>query len=205
MNIFPIFATGLGVEKAPEGLPFARKVFAENKNLIKPLPYSPNYATTLRGYKRNNIKIDHKNTSNLEKLKKTIYEHAFKFFVGCGYDGDANDLEVVNIWLNEIKSGAPSTLHAHYGYQISGCFYVDVPKDASGIMFTNTNINLPFGDVSCKAYTIFNSASWEINPQEGDMYFWRSDLGHYVAEGNFTGIRRSIAFDINVIAKLKEE
>jgi uncharacterized protein (TIGR02466 family) len=205
MNIFPIFATGLGVEKAPEGLPFARKVFAENKNLIKPLPYNPNYATTLRGYKRNDIKIDHKNTSNLEKLKKTIYEHALKFFAGCGYDDDANDLEVVNIWLNEIKSKAPSTLHVHYGYQISGCFYVDVPKDASSIMFTNANINMPFGNVSCKAYTIFNSASWEINPQEGDMYFWRSDLGHYVTEGNFTGVRRSIAFDINVIAKLKEK
>lgn len=203
MNIFPIFATGLGLAKVPEELPFARKLFTENKNIIKALPYSPNYATTLRGYKRNNIEIDHKNTSNLEKVKQIIYEHALKFFISCGYNDDENDLEVVNIWLNEIKAGPASTQHVHYGYQISGCFYVDVPKNASSIMFIDDGINLPFGAVSSKTYTVFNSTSWQINPEEGDIYFWRSDLVHYVAGGDFSGVRRSIAFDINVIDKLK--
>lgn len=203
MNLIPMFAVGLGIEKVPDGLPFARKIFVENKNLLHEVLGSPNHFTTLMGYKRNTVITNHKNTENLEKLKYLFYTNAYKFFCACGYDIDKYDLEVVNLWLNEMKAGGKANRHIHYGYQISGCYYVDMPKGSENIMFFNGYDNPAFGTVDSKAYTMFNSGSWHMNPEEGDMYFWRSDIEHQVVNNKFEGIRRTIAFDINVIDRIK--
>ena len=197
-----MFAIGLGVQNSPEGLPFARKMFTENKKMLKSVSNTPGHLTTLGGYKRNTTIVTHKDTTNLRNIKKLIYTNAFNFFAGCGYDTTKYDLEVVNLWLNEMRSGCEHKRHIHYGYQISGCYYVDVPKDAGDILFTNNDVNIAFGMVDSKTYTMFNSATWRMTPEEGDMYFWRSDLPHQVLNNKFNGIRRSIAFDINVLDKV---
>jgi uncharacterized protein (TIGR02466 family) len=98
-----------------------------------------------------------------------------------------------------MKSETEHPRHVHYGFQISGCFYVDVPKNSGGIMFSNPESLMPFGSSRVQTYTMFNSATWRMNPEEGDMYFWRSDLRHQVLSESFIGVRRSIAFDISVI------
>jgi uncharacterized protein (TIGR02466 family) len=202
VDIFPVFAVALGVEKVSEGLAPARKMFVENKKLLKPLPNEDNFATTLVGYNRNNFSNEHKNTASLKTVKSLIYKHGLKFFEDCGYDIVRHDIEVSNIWLNEMKSETEHPRHLHYGFQISGCFYVDVPENSGNIMFSNLDHLLPFGaSSSIKNYTIFNSLSWSLNPEEGDMYFWRSDLPHQVLSKSFIGVRRSIAFDISVIAR----
>ena len=205
MDIFPISAIGLGVQKAPEGLPFARKMFIENEKMLKAVPNTPGHLTTLSGYKRNTTIVTHKDTTNFRNIKKLIYTHAFNFFAGCGYDTTKYDLEVVNLWLNEmrdIKNICEHDIHSHYGYQISGCFYVDMPKNTGGILFINNDINVAYSAIDIKTYTIYNSRTWCINPEEGDMYFWRSDVAHQVLSSEFSGVRRSIAFDINVLDKV---
>jgi uncharacterized protein (TIGR02466 family) len=198
MNTFPIFAIGLGTEKVSEGLAPARKMFVENKKLLKSLPNNNGHATTLTGYNRNNF-TEHKNTASLKTIKSLIYKHGLKFFEDCGYDSVKNDIEISNIWLNEMKSETDHPRHLHYGFQISGCFYVDVPKNSGGIMFSNPDFLTPFGSSRSKTFTVFNSTTWLMNPEEGDMYFWRSDLRHQVLSESFIGVRRSIAFDISVI------
>jgi len=199
MSTFPIFAIALGVEKVSEGLAPARKLFVENKKLLKSLPDNDGHATTLVGYNRNNFFVEHKNTVNLKAVKNLIYKHGLKFFEDCGYDVVKNDIAVSNIWLNEMKSKAEHPRHLHYGFQISGCFYVDVPKNSGDIMFSNADTLMPFGSASVQTYTVFNSTTWRMTPEEGDMYFWRSDLRHQVLGESFIGVRRSIAFDISVI------
>jgi hypothetical protein len=202
MDIFPIFSVGLGLEKAPEGVSFAKELFKENKDILKGRSSEPNHLTTLFGYKRNTVIVNHKETDNLKKFKELVYRNAFKFFSQCGYDTIENDIEVTNLWLNEMKPGGNHKKHSHYGYQISGCFYVDVPKNAGDIVFTSHEDNKPLGATSVREYTVYNSTTWRISPEAGDMYFWRSDLEHQVLDGKFAGVRRSIAFDISVIDRL---
>jgi uncharacterized protein (TIGR02466 family) len=202
MDIFPIFAIGLGIQKSPEGLPFARKMFTENKKMLKSVSNVPGHLTTLSGYKRNTIIVTHKDTTNLRNIKRLIYTHALNFFAGCGYDTTKYDLEVVNIWLNEMRNICEHKAHNHYGYQISGCFYVDMPKNTGDILFINNDKNVAYGMVDSKTYTVYNSMTWRMTPEEGDMYFWRSDVLHQVLSSEFSGVRRSIAFDINVLDKV---
>ena len=201
MEIFPMFAVGLGIQKSPEGLPFAREMFLENKESFN--SNESGHSTTLLGYKRNTIaSTTHKDTTNLSYIKKLIYTNAFNYFAGCGYDTTKYDLEVGNLWLNEMKTASKHKPHSHYGYQISGCFYVDMPKNTGSILFTTNDRNMPYNGVDSKTYTIFNSKTWQMNPEEGDMYFWRSDILHEVLDAQFEGVRRSIAFDINVLDRL---
>jgi len=199
MEIFPMFAVGLGVQKSPEGLPFAREMFTENKEIIKPLLDEHGHSTTLIGHKRSSVV--HKNTTNLFYIKGLIYTNAFNYFAGCGYDTTKYDLKIGNLWLNEMKTNSKHKGHSHYGYQISGCFYVDMPKNTGSILFTANDRNMPFIGVDNETYTIFNSKTWRMTPEEGDMYFWRSDILHEVLDAQFDGVRRSIAFDINVVEK----
>lgn len=203
MDIFPIFAIGLGIKKVPEILVPARKLFTENKKMLKSIPEQPNHLTTLRGYKRNSVSVQHKDTVNFQKVKSLIQKNALDYLTVCGYDTVHNDVEVVNIWLNEMKAGCEHKRHFHYGYQMSGCYYVDVPQGAGDIMFSNADPIAPFGIVDSSSYTIFNSRTWSMSPQDGDMYFWRSDVQHQVLDGKFDGVRRSIAFDISVIERVK--
>jgi uncharacterized protein (TIGR02466 family) len=195
-----MFAIGIGVEKVFEGITPARKMFAENKKLFSPST-SKGHTTTLQKYGGNKSSTEHKNTASLKTIKDLIHIHGLTFLKDCGYDIINNDVEVTNIWLNEMESEAEHPQHTHYGSQVSGCFYVDVPKNSGGIMFSNPDSLMIFGLSNTQTYTIFNSATWLMNPEEGDMYFWRSDLRHQVLRTSFVGVRRSIAFDISVSRK----
>jgi uncharacterized protein (TIGR02466 family) len=205
MNIFPIFAVGLGETKVPEGLAPARKLFVENKKLLIPVEKNTGHTTTLTGYRRNNYAAAHKDTVSLRTVIELVRTHAIDFYTGCGYDFTNVDLEVSNIWLNEMKAKSVHQPHFHYGFQISGCFYVDVPNNSNNILFLNVDKHAPFNGSVSKTYTVFNSATWRMNPEEGDMYFWRSDLFHEVPTLDFVGVRRSIAFDISLIDKLPKK
>jgi uncharacterized protein (TIGR02466 family) len=204
MNIFPIFAVGLGEVNIPEGLAPARKLFVENKKLFISVGKSNGHTTTLASYRRNNYASEHKDSVNFKTLKELIRKHAIAFYTGCGYDLTNLDLEVSNIWLNEMKANSVHPPHFHYGFQLSGCFYVDVPKNSGNILFVNADKLPTFSGSAAKTYTPYNSGTWRMNPVEGDMYFWRSDLFHEVPALDFVGVRRSIAFDISVIDKKQE-
>ena len=203
MDIRAIFSIGVGKVNVPEAVPFGRAVFKENSiNLLTvPIPGSTNHRTSLASYGAYPDIVEHEDTVNFRNVKEAIYVNGLKFLDGCGYDINKHDVEVSSIWINEIQEGSGFPAHAHYGAQVSGCFYVDVPANAGDIVFTNASINFPLGMCKVREYSQFTSDTWRFTPESGDMFFWRSDLQHQVLAARFVGVRRSIAFDIKVIKR----
>jgi uncharacterized protein (TIGR02466 family) len=112
-----------------------------------------------------------------------------------------HEIIVRNMWLNEMSSGDRHPVHAHYGYSISGTFYVEIPTNSNKICFYNPIDGMGhfLGVASPKDWTVSNSLSWWISVEEGSIVLFPSHLKHEVPAMKFIGLRKSISFDLALI------
>jgi len=84
----------------------------------------------------------------------------------------------------------------------SGVFYIQTKKNCGKIQFQNL-FNKTF-HLNVKSYNIYNSDFWEIEPLDGLILIFPSEIYHQVLE-NFSDIERvSIAFNLLPIGKIGE-
>jgi uncharacterized protein (TIGR02466 family) len=199
MNVFPIFSIGLGVVQEFKSLDLARNIFRDNRHLLN--DKGAVHTNFLHQNSRKHI-IDesYSNKEDIELLKSVILGHGIEYLKTIGICLDLYDYEVVNLWLNEMHSNREQPQHKHKGYLISGTFYVDIPVNSQNIVFYSPLMDyIPhYSPDPTRQYHMYNSESWTVDPKAGEIFFWLSDLAHSVPPADTKGIRRSIAFDIDV-------
>jgi uncharacterized protein (TIGR02466 family) len=202
MSINIIFATGIGKGDYPDLATKANSLFVD-KNLKK--DHTGSFKTSLERYNGTGKPqafegYTQKERKVIDEIKEAVLEEAEKFFEECGYtyDKGLSKLVVTGLWLNEMESNAEHKSHQHYGSLLSGCFYVNVPQDSGGIRFTGPLSRIDKATPEITNYTVFNSHSWTITPEKGNMLLWESYLIHQVVDTQFIGKRRSIAFDVSL-------
>ena len=198
MEIKPIFSIGIGIQECPEAVVFGKNLFEENKELFRDTKTN-NFSTTLKSYWHPKNAPEYKDSESLYKIKELILKNVISYFEGCGYNPKNYEFMLNSFWLNEMGPGSFHKSHMHYGYQVSGCFYVDVPVNSGPIEFTSPFGNAPLGGFGVKEHTPYTSDTWVLVPKPGDIFIWRSDLFHGVPRTNFEGVRRSIAFDVRAL------
>ena len=199
MIIKPIFSIGVGKATDIENLHVAKNIFVENQNLFKLANGQKLFRTTLKSYSPKYVdNLEYKNKEDIEQIKESIRKKSIDYLTICGYKADVLEVKVHNIWLNEMEKNCVHENHMHYGYTLSGCYYVEVPKNSGKIVFNDINKVDSCNTLSINEYTPYNSGSWSFVPEEGDMFFWKSTLQHEVPSSSFEGVRRSIAFDVIV-------
>lgn len=199
MDVTPIFSVAIGKSSEPELLNVARQLFKDNQNVLA--EGESGLRTTLQKYNSTQDCAELNNQQAVNTLKKAIAKNAESFYKNLGYKTDALDFEVVNLWLNEMAGVSTHKAHSHYGFQLSGCFYVDLPESSNAIKFYTPLQKREHGGNPLAEYNQYNAEFYEVLPQEGDMFFWESLLMHEVPEMSFSGIRRSIAYDLKIFAK----
>lgn len=198
MQLNSIFSISVGTASLAEHLVPARELFIENKDTFKVSRIDKNTRTTLEHYVYPH-KVSHRPSKKLDAIKQAILVKAKEYVSACGYSTKMYKLEMQNIWFNEMSSNSTHIPHYHYGANISGCFYIDVPKSGGTIRFAHTHLAVdPLEILGVEEYTPVNSPSWGFLPVEGDVFFWKSTLQHEVPKSEFSGTRRCIAFDIVV-------
>jgi uncharacterized protein (TIGR02466 family) len=202
MQLTPIFSVGIGKTNELQLLEEARALFRDNQQLFG--QSEGGLSTTLQKYNSNQNCMVLNNQDAVSKIKKVIKKNASLFYAGIGFDVEQLDFEVDNLWLNEMTSNSYHKPHSHYGYQISGCFYVDVPQGSNLIKFYNPHKKLEHGDNPQKEYKQYNAEFFASGVNEGDMFFWESLLAHEVPGLEFKGVRRSIAYDLSVSRKIAD-
>jgi uncharacterized protein (TIGR02466 family) len=198
MHLNPIFSVCVGVDDLSEHLASAREVFIENKKMFKPSVLDSGVRTTLEHYVYPQTHY-HKESKKLDIVKEAILLKASDFVKTCGYKADAYQCVFSNIWLNEMEKHSSHKPHYHYGANISGCFYIDIPDNTSQIVFSHNYLAVDTLNIfGVDTYTPANASNWGFVPKEGEVFFWKSDVQHEVPPTDFEGVRRSIAFDIIV-------
>lgn len=202
--IQPIFAIGIGITEGQDYLAYARKLFESYKDMFNPVEDSNGLETTLDDY----VGGDDNKTTLASEVKDTefgkfILDSVIDYLAQQGVDTDKHHYELQNVWLNEMKSGSSHRPHSHSGFDVSGCFYVDVPDQSNKIGFEGFLSRFDKKVLPVKDYTFFNSDTWTLNMSEGQLGCWNSYLRHFVPEQTFDGIRRTIAFDVSAVKQRK--
>lgn len=200
MEIDSIFSVGVGIAKTPELLEIARQLFADNRDKLKFT--KDNHYTTLQNYNSYEDAATLNNQEAVAIIKNAIKHNASLFYAGIGFDVEALNFEVANLWLVEMPSESTHSVHAHYGFQLSGTFYVDLPENSNQITFYTPTKQLEHGNNPIKIYNKYNSQFCVKSLQEGDMLFWGSLLAHEVPNLKFNGLRKSIAYDLKISKKI---
>jgi uncharacterized protein (TIGR02466 family) len=200
MEITPIFPIAIGKAKVPELLDIARKLFEDNQAAFGRVENG--FATTLQRYNSTQDCAFLNNQQAVANIKNKIKEKAIIFYESLGFDISQLEFEVVNLWLNEMSSGGVHSPHFHYGFQVSGCFYVDTPQNSNAIDFYTPHEPIVHGNNPEKEYTQYNGKYYRNSIENGDMFFWESLLKHGVPALEFKGVRRSIAYDLSISRKL---
>lgn len=87
--------------------------------------------------------------------------------------------KISDAWTNYNPPNGVNKPHSHVGSDISGCFYLQVPHNSG-------RINFEHGE--------------DFMPSPKDVFWWRSDMVHWVDQNLSDQTRISIAFNIKEIA-----
>jgi uncharacterized protein (TIGR02466 family) len=189
------FQTAIYVVKAPQFLDVTRSVVTENLsvkkkeikklNEIYPLIMTDNLFSDLR-------------TSELSQF---IAQIAWTILDGQGYAMQELSAYLTDFWCQEHHKHSGMEQHVHgYGAQLSGFYFIDVPKDSSRVLFHDpkagkVQINLREKDMSQATY-----ASNVINfaPEAGTCMFANSWLAHSFTRHAANKPMRFIHFNVSV-------
>lgn len=178
-------------------------MFADNEQVLG--PSENGLYSTLQRYNSSDDCAYLTNQAAVDAIKLVVKQNAIRYYAELGFDVARLDFEVVNLWLNEMRGGSAHVAHAHYGFQVSGCFYVDVPAGSGVIKFHTQERRVERGGNPLKEFTQYTSSVLNVMPKAGDMWFWESLLIHEVPALQFDGVRRSIAYDIAISKKLDQQ
>lgn len=159
--------------------------------------------SSLVSYKPNKVAVteDLKQRPDAQYFIKFLENNAKDFLRVQGYNIDEYDVKLMVIWVNEYTEDQYQVKHQHYGMAVSGCFYVQIPEVSAPITFYGPLNRVDKQNIEVKEYTPYNSLSWTIYPKAGDLFLWESYLFHEVPAVKSSGVRRSIAFDIQIFRK----
>jgi uncharacterized protein (TIGR02466 family) len=159
-----------------------------------------NYLTTCK--MKSNVRNDISERTNIlddEKMKniKNYIEQGIKYYIETILCPENNDIEIyiTESWCNFTSKGQSHHLHAHPNSILSGCLYVDVDKEDKIHFYNYTTYNRINIEVDKRKYNKFNSSSWWLPVENGELIIFDSSLSHSVEEITTDHTRISISFN----------
>jgi|TARA_Y200000002_G_C22558383_1_gene611385 uncharacterized protein (TIGR02466 family) len=108
----------------------------------------------------------------------------------------------MQMWININKPGDFNNKHNHPGSDLSGVFWVKSLQKSGNLTFHSPNFMTQFGQINSIKDEIgkklFITPTIEIEPLEGVIVLFPSDLTHAVQKNNSDEDRISVSFNIDL-------
>ena len=134
--------------------------------------------------------------SELYDSKNDMFEPLIKQIRDfCGHlPLNIKEIIIPQLWANVNKKGNWNIIHQHGNYDLSGTYYVKVPKDSGRLLFRDPRPAAMSNGFMCKN---FDKGEFKtVNVLEGMLGIWPAYLDHFVEPSNTDEERISISFDI---------
>ena len=126
----------------------------------------------------------------LEPLSAEISEFCKSINLGI------NEIVIPQMWINVNKKNDWNAIHSHGQYNLSGTYYVKVPKDSGQIVFRDPR---PSAISNLFMVNTFDKGEFrKVKTIEGLLILFPSYLEHFVEPSNADEDRISISFDVVV-------
>ena len=107
---------------------------------------------------------------------------------------DIKQIHIPQLWVNVNKKGNWNIIHQHGQYDLSGTYYVKVPKDSGRLVFRDPR---PAAIGNKFFVNRFDKGEFKnVNVMEGMLGIWPAYLDHFVEPSDTDEERISISFDI---------
>ena len=108
----------------------------------------------------------------------------------------------INMWININKPGDYNSRHNHPGSDLSGVFWVKSLQKSGNLTFYSPNVMTQIQQINSTKEEIgkklFITPTIEIEPLEGVIVLFPSDLTHSVQKNNSNEDRISVSFNIDI-------
>lgn len=163
-----------------------------------------------------NSQAVHKNMGNTTSNDYYVLNHAhlasIKEFIDSSVDTYLKEiyaprhgvkLRVTQSWFNYSKPGEWHHKHAHPNSFISGVLYMKAIKDLDKIHFYNESYSQI--EIKTDNYNVYNSKSWWLPVETGELMIFQSSLQHSVEPVQGNDQRISLAFNTFPVGYVGEE
>lgn len=129
-------------------------------------------------------------------IKEKIFTVANNFLDNIGYSFiHEPDLQV---FVSKMEKNHSHDLHAHPLSILSGVCYLKIEPKSSPILFQNPNQNKFWNYLQpIPNPNLYTEHFHSINPIEGDILIWESNIGHAVPR-NLSNNRTTLVFNIGI-------
>lgn len=141
--------------------------------------------------------------SELGRVRSFIEKSVDEYFKAVHSPQDKTYLKITQSWLNYTKKGEFHHKHNHNNSLVSGVFYTHATPQTDKIYFYKQIT--PALHIEPKEWNIWNSSSWWIPVNAGDLIIFPSTLEHMVMPVESDSERISLAFNTFPVGKLGNE
>lgn len=129
-----------------------------------------------------------------KKIFKNILDKYIKIAIDKYFEYEIKH-KIINVWGTKTLPGSESLFHKHIHFWLSFCYYPHGKKeDNFNIVFKNPNEFL--FDIKSKNWNLYNSKTWTVPIEQGDLIIFPSTLLHKIGRNVSNEIRYSIAGNI---------
>ena len=141
--------------------------------------------------------------NRLSSLRLFLNNSLQEYFQATMSPQDNIKLEITQSWINYTKTGQYHHKHTHPNSIISGVFYIQASKEIDKLFFYNESYQQI--KIVPKEFHVYNSESWWLPVETGQLLLFPSSLTHMVATTSGEDDRISISFNTFYKGKLGDE
>ena len=141
--------------------------------------------------------------NRLSSLRLFLNNSLQEYFQATMSPQDNVKLEITQSWINYTKTGQYHHKHAHPNSVISGVFYIQASEEIDKLFFYNESYQQI--KIVPKEFHVYNSESWWLPVETGQLLLFPSSLTHMVATTSGEDDRISMSFNTFYKGKLGDE
>ncbi|MDD3762053.1 MAG: TIGR02466 family protein [Nevskiales bacterium] len=142
----------------------------------------------------------HRFSSTFDALRERIDGHVAAFAKALDWDLRGGRLQMTDCWANIMPRGCAHSFHIHPQAVVSGTYYVQTPKDCSGLKFEDPRLSKLMAAPPRRARAAEAHRAHIVYPAKaGNVVLFESWLRHEVPASAVDEDRVSISFNYHWI------
>ncbi|MGE4130608.1 MAG: TIGR02466 family protein [Bdellovibrionales bacterium] len=138
----------------------------------------------------------HLTSPGFGELERLLRPHVKKYVQRLSWNLMGRKLGMTTCWANLMKKGCHHTMHTHPLSQISGVYYVSVPKGSSHFKIEDPRLGFMMASPPRLAgASRFEQNYVQLAPKDGEFLLFESWLRHEVPPHRATQPRFSVSFN----------
>ena len=193
INYYGVFPSLISIQQLPRDFDTREKNCFDTAVLVDDHSLDHEPTTQISTTRETNV-IREYGLIDLEKfILDSVKDYAFNFL----QIKDDIDYFINKSWIVKSKPGGFGRIHTHPNSLLSGVIYYRAPKK-SGNLLLYSGSPATFGNIlfGTRSSNYFNSSIISIEPSEGKMILFPSNMQHEVAKNDSNNERISLSFDI---------